>query len=534
MRRLWTGLSFLLILAFALAACAPPSADVLQPPAAAPAAPAAQSAPAVQPAADAEVVLRIITPQNTNLEPQLHASGAQRVLTTNIYENLVALSPDGMDILPQLAVSWERIDDLTYEFKLREGVTFHSGDPFTAEAVKYSFERYLNPDNQPPQLSQFTFQVPEIVDDYTVRIRSLEKPDPLFLKKMAGTPATIVNPRFAEEQGLPGMQQNADGTGPYRLVSWALDGEIVLEATDTYWGDKPQITRVIQTAVAEPATRVAALLAGEAHLITAVPPTEAEAIARASGVRLAEVIGNRVSFYPLITNKAPTDSKELRQALNYASNIDAIIDFVLSGRGYRVAAMSLPHYFGFNPDLAPYPYDPDKAAELMAAAGYAGEAIEMTQLVGRIPYDKEVGEALAGELEKAGFNIELKFVDVGAAGQALWENPDLKGFHHITWGTATLDGDYAICEYWHSESFFATRSHHYNNPEFDALCRDARTELDVDKRRQMYWEAEAMIHDDAVAIWGYAVQLLFGATDNLEWAPRPDELVLYKDMRLNQ
>ncbi len=130
----------------ALAACAVPVTP-------APAAPAAAPQPVSAPAK----TLRIVTPENRPLEPQLHASGAQRVLTTNIYENLVTISLDGKSILPQLAESWQRIDDLTWEFKLRQGVKFHSGDPFTAEAVRYSIARYMNPDNQPPQLAQYSF-----------------------------------------------------------------------------------------------------------------------------------------------------------------------------------------------------------------------------------------------------------------------------------------------------------------------------------------------------------------------------------------
>jgi peptide/nickel transport system substrate-binding protein len=504
----------------ALAACAVPVTP-------APAAPAAAPQPVSAPAK----TLRIVTPENRPLEPQLHASGAQRVLTTNIYENLVTISLDGKSILPQLAESWQRIDDLTWEFKLRQGVKFHSGDPFTAEAVRYSIERYMNPDNQPPQLAQYSFPSVEVVDDHTVRISS-EKPDPIFLKRIAGIGTTIVNPRFAEEKGLEGMQKEADGTGPYRVTAWSLDGEIVLEAFEDYWGGAPEIKKVVQTAVVEPGTRVAALLAGEADLITAVPPTEAQAIERGANTKLATVMANRVSFYPFVTNKPPTDNKFLRQACNYASNFDSIIANVLGGRGYRTACMSLPHYFGYNPDLKPYPYDPDKAKQLLEQAGYDGTPIDMLQLVGRIPYDKEVGEALAGELEKVGLKINIKFVDIGGASQALWENPDLKGFHHITWGAGTMDGDYAIGEYWRSDSFFAQKGHHYTNPEFDSIIAEAKYELDPDKREKLYWRAEQIIYDDAVAIWGYAVQLIFGMSKQLQWEPRVDELVLYKEMKL--
>jgi peptide/nickel transport system substrate-binding protein len=490
---------------------------------------------AEEPAEAEEITIHVVHAENRELEPQLHASGHQRVLTTNIYENLVALSPDGTEILPQLATAWERVDDMTYEFTLRKGVTFHSGDPFNAEAVKYTFDRYQKPENEAPQLSQYPFASPEIVDDYTVRISSLEHPDPTFLKRIAGIGCTIVNPRFAEEQGLEGMVKASDGTGPYKCTKWELDGEIVLEAFDDYWGGRPPIDRVVQTAVVEPGTRVAALLAGEADFIFNPPPTEAKAIENSDEAKLAEVIGNRVSFYPFITNKEPTDSKLFRQACNYASNFQVIIDTVLEGRGYRVACMSLPHYFGYNPNLEPYPYDPDKAKELLAEAGYAdGVEVEMLQLVGRLPYDKEVGEALAGELTKVGINVNLNFVDIGGAGAALWENPDLKGFHHISWGTGTMDGDYAIGNYWLSDSFFAENSHHYNNPAFDKLIAEARYELDQDKREKMYWEAEQMLYDDAVAIWGYAIQLIYGMSNRLQWEPRRDELVLYKDMTVSR
>ena len=511
-----------------VSACAPVAAPTKAPEAKPTAAPQ-EAPPTAEP-----VVIHVVAAENREVEPQLHASGNQRVLTTNMYENLVSLSPDGTEIYAQLAVSWERVDDMTWEFHLRKGVTFHSGDPFNAQAVKYSFDRYHNPDNEAPQLSQFLFTSPEVIDDYTVRISSSEEPDPVFLKRIAGTGCTIVNPRFAEEKGLEGMVKEADGTGPYRLTKWELDGKIVLEAYEDYWGGKPPIDKVIQTAVVEPGTRVAALLAGEADIIFMPPPAESRAIENSPHAKLATVIGNRVSFYPFITDKSPTDNKLFRQACNYASNFDTIIETVLEGRGYRLAAMSLPHYFGYNPNLKPYPYDIDKAKELLAEAGYDGEEMEMLQLVGRLPYDKEVGEALAGELAKAGVNVKLSFIDIGGAGPVLWENPDLKGCHHISWGTGTMDGDYAIGDYWLSGSFFGTRSHHYNNPEFDQLIADAKYELDESKREQMYWDAEKMLYDDAVAIWGYAIQLMFGLSKRMNWEPRRDELVLYKEMTVSE
>lgn len=516
----------------ALGACMPvqtPAPGAAPPPAQ----PATAQAPAptAPPPPKAQAPLVVIAPQNTGLEPQLHGSGAQRVLTTNIYENLVKLAPDGKTILPSLAESWKRVDNLTYEFSLRKGVKFHSGDPFDAEAVKYSFERYAKPENKAPQLSQYAFKTPVIVDAYTVRI-STEKPDPLFLKRMAGIGTTIVNPRFAEAKGLEGMNKEADGTGPYRCTAWKADGEIVLEAFNEHWRGKPKVQKVIQRAVVEPATRVAALLAGEADLIFAVPPAQADAIVR-GGKKLGEVEVDRVSFYPFVMNAAPANNKLFRQACNYASNFDSIIKNVLNGRGYRRAAMLQPTHFGYNPDLKPYPYDPEKAKQLLAEAGYPnGVDVDMLQLVGRIPYDKEVGEALAGELGKVGIRCKLKLVDIAGANAALWENPNLSGFHHITWGNSWKDGDYGLAGYWRSDTFFATKGHHYNNPEFDRITDEAKYELDEAKRLKLFQQAERILYDDAVAIWGYSVQSIFGLSERLTWTPRTDELVLYEEMTL--
>ena len=480
------------------------------------------------------VVIRVLMADQPQLEPQLHAGGNQANLCENIYETLVAFSVDGTEIVPELAVSWERVNDYTFKFNLREGVTFHSGDPFTAEAVKYSMERY-NEANEAPQLSQYPWGTTTIESDYVVTVEHKEqKSDPIFLKRFAGIGGHIVNPRFAEEVGLEGMRTSADGTGPYKVEAYDRDGEIVLAANEKHWNGKPAIDKVIQTAVVEPATRVASLLAGEVDFADAIPPEQVPVIESSKLCRIESTPTNRVVFYPFIVNKPIAENKLVRQACNYASNFEAIIEFVLAGRGDRVNALMLPQYFGYNPNLKPYPDDVEKAKALLTEAGFPnGVKLNMVQLVGRLPNDKEVGEALVGELKRAGIDITINLVEIGAAGPVLWENPNPEhDLYSISWGNGFMDGGYGM-DYFVSTSFFSTKSTQYNNPEFDKLMEDAAFELDEEKRRKLYEQADALLYEDCPAIWAYAVHRIYGVSKRLNMVPRPTERVNFFEMSVN-
>ena len=493
-----------------------------------------EDAPTAEPVIVEPVVIRVLMADQPLLEPQLHAGGNQANLCENIYETLVALSEDGTEIIPELAIAWERINDYTYEFTLRDGVTFHSGDAFDAAVVKYGMERYTE-ENEAPQLSQYPWGTTTVIDDLTVSVEHKEQAtDPVFLKRFAGIGGHIVNPRYDQEVGLIGMTKTADGTGPYSVESYDIDGEIVLVANENHWNGKPSIDKVIQTAVVEPATRVAALLAGEVDFVDSIPPEQVPAIQNAAIAKVESTPTNRVVYYPFIMNKPIFESKSVRQAFNYAANFESIIEFVLSGLGDRVNALMLPQYFGYNSTLTPYADDVDKAKELLAEAGYPdGITVNMVQLAGRLPNDKEVGEAMVGELARAGINVELNLVDIGAAGPVLWENPEPEhDLYSISWGNGMMDGAYGM-DYFHGESWFGEVSTHYSNAEFDKAMDDAEFELDVEKRRSLYQKADAVLYDDCPAVWGYAVHRIYGTSKRLNMTPRPTERVSFFEMSVN-
>ncbi|HEY8394705.1 MAG TPA: ABC transporter substrate-binding protein, partial [Thermaerobacter sp.] len=313
-----------------------------------------------------------------SLDPAAYRDRDTETVIRNIYDGLVTRTPDGQ-VVPEIAESWEQPDPTTYVFKLRRGVKFHNGEDLTADDVVFTFERILAEDGLDGQPSPRKglvepLQRVEKVDDYTVRMK-LAQPSQAFLQLLVHT--QIVPKDYVEKVGSAGLAEKPVGAGPFRFVSGTLDGEIVLERFDDYYGGSPQLPpvgpaklkRVVFRMMPEPVTRIAALKAGEVHIIQEVPPDQVEQLQGDPNVQVKVTQGTRLYMIEL-NNKKLADPR-VRQALNYAIDWDAILKELYRGHAHRVATALLPSGFGYNPELKPYPYDPDKARELLRQAGYA-------------------------------------------------------------------------------------------------------------------------------------------------------------------
>jgi peptide/nickel transport system substrate-binding protein len=466
------------------------------------------------------------------LDPHKNENMVHESVLRNMYECLVTFSQDLKSSEPQLATEWKRLNDLTVQFKLRQNVKFHNGEDFDADAVKFSLNRMLDPKTQAPLLSMYnTIDRVDVLDKYTVNITT-KKADPVLLRRLSGICTIIVPPKYFSTAKPEELATRPIGTGPYKFVSWQKDADLVMEANPNYWGGAPSIKKVIVKGIPETGTRVAALLAGDVDIIPAVPPDDIDRINRSGKARIVTIPGNRVVFYFMDAGKKPTDNKLVRQAVNYGANIDAIIKTVLGGRGYRRATLINPWHVGYDPEIKPFPYDPEKAKALLREAGYPnGVEMNLHQVQGRVPKDKEVGEAIAGELGKVGIKVNLRLMDWGTSFTQASAGK-LDGLKFGSWGNIMQDADLSFYGQYHSSTIYSKFFRSYQNPKLDSLMEEARSVLDVGKRTSLYSQVQKILMDDCPDLYCYAIEDVYGINNRIEWQPRTDEYVFYKTMSL--
>ncbi len=400
--------------------------------------------PPGQPSGDkpAELVMAWGITQFTThgIDPQLHVGTVAENQLRHIYEPLVKFERDLVTISPCLATEWERLDDLTMQFKLREGVSFHNGEPFNADAVAYSVMRPLS--DETPGDSRSTYAIieeVEVVDEYTVNVKT-SAPDPALLARMTGFHMTMVAPEWAS-QGPDVVAREAVGTGPYKFVSWSPNEDLVLEANEEYWGDVPSIKNVRLTTIVEQATRVAALRSGEVHVAKDMPPEEVDGINQSGRATAPRSVSNRVPFYFFTVEVEPFDNPLVRQAVNLSANVEGVIEAVLLGNGNRVSTIMAPWVYGFDPTLEPYPDDPERAKELLAEAGYPdGIDIQIWHIQGRYPKDREVAEAMAQQMGRANIRCEPMLVEAAVLTEMQMAK-QTPGLVFASWGNWFFDAD---------------------------------------------------------------------------------------------
>src|SRR5882724_3346515 len=281
------------------------------------------------------------------------------ILGYNVFDHLAARDLKTGKVGPSLAVSWKNLDDTTWEVKLRKGVKFHDGSPFTARDVKATFDRVLNPENKlTARGNHAKIKSVEVVDDLTARFKT-DGPYPLFVERL--TAQVMESEKVIKEKGHEWMQDNPVGTGPYKLVRWQKKQEHLLARNEDYWGPKPAYKYVRVRIIPEQATQIAELISGGVDIIKAVPPDQMDVINKSGAARTTTSPILRTAMLQLDqagrTGKNPFQDKRVRQAANMAPDMDGIIKHVLNGLGDRVATTVNPMAFGFDPTLKPYKQD---------------------------------------------------------------------------------------------------------------------------------------------------------------------------------
>jgi len=417
--------------------------------------------------------------------------------------------------VPSLATAWERLSDTELELTLREGVTFHNGDPFSADDVVYTFERMLNADPesdlQEAKTYFSTFTSVEKVDDYTVVIATAA-PDPLLIKRLASWASWIVPQAYIESVGDEEFMQTGMGTGPYMVASFEPDNELVFERYEDHWGDKPPAKTITFRVIPEVAARVTALINDEVQIITNIPPDQVSALEGQSNVGVREIPLANAHVLSYNTNHPALADKQLRQALNLGIDRQLIIDTIWSGKAVPKRGHQFAEYGPlYNPDRPLTPYDPEQAKALLAESGYDGGEIEYQLQAGYYTNGEQVAEAIVGMWQEIGVNAVARINEESTTGEErqvhTWSNSsrlaDPDGSIWVLWGT----GSSIQNNYWTPPA------------EFNELGEEARATLDEELRYENYQKLLDIWEDEAPGTVLYDPHEFYGVSNAVNWSP---------------
>ena len=359
------------------------------------------------------LTIGIPTDVNT-LDPTMSPEVNSLNVAFSTMEPLLRLDAQG-NLKPLLAESWEVVDNTTYVFRLRKNVKFHNGEPLTGRAVEYSWKR-----SQEKHRANKTSFAPvariDHLDDLTIRIVT-DKPDPIFLKKMATVSAAIFPPKATAEGGDEAASLKPIGTGPFILSSWVKGEHVTFKANPNYYlPDVPKVETLVWRVIPEAAARVAALQTGQVDIALRIPPHQAPALERDPNLRVSSALSTRtyyIAFNNMTTGKGtPIVDPRVRQAMNHGVDLQAIIRSVYNGQAQRVNSLIGNVQFGYDPTLPPMAYDPAKAKQLLAEAGVPnGFKVGLACPSGAYANDKEACQAIAGSLGKLGIEVDLQIME---------------------------------------------------------------------------------------------------------------------------
>ena len=505
--------AFASVAALLVAACGGPAAPAPAKPTetAKPAAPA----PAASSAATM-VIAQGLLPKA--LDPAFDTSLFAGTTYHALFETLV-LADDKGEIVPALATSWKNVDATTWEFKLRTGVRFHNGEPFDAAAAKYTIERILDP---------------EVKSAWATRLNLISgveatAPDTLVIKTRQPfvalpanlTVAYMLPPQYAAQQGVAGFGKAPVGTGPFKLVEWVVDSHLTVERNAEYWKGAPSINRITFRNVPEESGRLAALESGEAQLAFPISPDQAPRLQGRSELKLEEIaLGQALTVALRSIGTGPLEKKEVRQALNYAIDKERLHKALLQGHGRLLdGQLAGPDTFGYNPNLKAYPYDVNKAKELLAQAGHPdGFEVKFDGSVGRYAMDQQVGEAIATQLGQIGVRTRYNVLESGQYISGFLDG-SIGPMYLFGWNLApamSVDQPYPYHTSNAPQKLFA-------NPEFDHLMVEQSAEFDVDKRRQILQKLGDLYREEAPAIFLWQSPMIYGLSSKVgSFGAHPD------------
>ena len=456
-----------------------------------------------------------------------NSSGAAFGFYYQIWDALVRRD-DNHNFVPGLATSWKTLDSNTWEFTLRTGVTFHNGEPFDANAVKFTADRILSGKYNSSQAATLAPVIGvDVVDAATVRFRT-KNPLPTMLFVLFQV--FIIAPKYTTDQPDKALTSPI-GTGPFKFVGWTAGDRMTLKANDSYWGGRPNIDYLIMRIIPDASARLAALEAGDIHIDDNVPLDSVDAVAKLPNLRIAGANTDAALIIEFNTIEGgPLANPQVRQALNYAVDKETISKSLLVGKlrplqGQLITAGAL----GFNPDVKEFPYDPTKAKQLLTQAGYAnGFDMTLSGPAGHYPSDKEIMLAVAAQLAQVGVRANVVPLDTGVWLTTMGASK-FHGAFLVSWANFG-DAGYAALRL----SDFSSLGVYYHDPTYDQLTTAGTQTLDPKQRQTTYNQLAQYMHDQALALFLFQGAVYFGISSKVTgFTARFDEMPFFYNTSLS-
>ena len=500
---------------------------------------------AISPAIAGELVIGTKL-EPSSIDPHYHNLGPNNAVARHFFDRLVH-TDQKQRLGPGLAVSWRPLNDTTWEFKLRRGVKFHDGTPFTADDVLFTFERTPNVEASPSSFALYTKgKTLKKIDDYTIHIIT-EKPYPLMPNDVSTI--NIISKKHGEgaKTGDYNSGKAAIGTGPYKFSEWVPGDRLVLEKNPGYWGDKAQFDRVVYKPIKSDPARVAALLAGDVDMIDVVPTPDIPRLKKSPNIVLSQGVSNRVIYLhldqyrddsPFITGtsgKNPLMDRRVRKAISKAINRPAIVEKVMEGVAIPAGQLLPEGFFGVSAKLEPEKHDREAAKKLLADAGYPkGFGLTLHGPNDRYINDAKICQAIGQMLTRVGIDTKVetmpKSVYFRKASRGGPGKSPAFSFILVGWGAGTGEASSPLKSLLHTydkaRGFGASNRGRYSNPEVDKLVEQALATVDDAKREKLLQQAtEVAIEDLGIIPLHYQVNT-WATRKGLAYTPRTDEYTL--------
>jgi peptide/nickel transport system substrate-binding protein len=427
------------------------------------------------------------------LDPQVTFNGFSFAVTNQIYETLVRVNTAG-EIVPGLAAEWSYPEEGVLRFTLREGVTFHDGTPLTAEVVQASFARLLDPATTAPgRFVVSAIDEVRVVDELTVEIVT-EPPFAPLLSHLSHPVSAIVPAQHADTLG-----RSPVGTGPFTFVEWIDGTQVSLAANPDYWGGAPEIETVTYRIIPEVSTQIIELRAGGVDIIFNVPPDNFRTLAAVDGIEAESFLGWGSVHLGFNLNSPKLEDVRVRQAIAHAIDKEGIVEDLLQGQA-QPAVAPIPPTVRFAADLAePYPYNPERARELLDEAGVSNLTLRLD--IYQNPDLENVAQAMQFLLSEVGINLDIRVHEYAAYVEAA--QADTAEVYATAWGTVTLDADYTLYAFFHSSEIPQNNLSRYRNADVDALLEEGRNNPADEARAEAYLEVQEQALNDVPMVTLY-------------------------------
>ncbi|GAA4783878.1 ABC transporter substrate-binding protein [Microbacterium gilvum] len=451
----------------------------------------------------------------TSMDPV--RSGALVVLSVffHTFDQLVKITADG-EMEPKLAEEWTPNDDLTqWDFALREGVTASNGEEITADDVVFSYQAILDDPTSENFAYLSSIDSVEAVDEHTVRFH-LKQPFSAFPRNTSLI--SIVPADTYQEMGADAFAQDPVGSGPYVFENVQKGVAYDLVRNEDYWGDAPEIESISLQPVSSDESRVNGVLSGSLD-VAQVGPTQVSSVESSGSAQVFSALSNGVVFLGVNSTSGVLADVRVREAIAAAIDQEAITESLLGGLAEPATAMLAPAVEGYSDEVAGTAYDPERAEELLAEAGYAGETITFDYATdGRIPLSAEVAQTIQGYLSDVGISVDMVGADQESHTLKV-RNKEFTGIYLNTWAPSTVDGDLPLTDFYE-----ASGNNNYAQDPVTAELAAAQRGVTGEEREAVFAELLDYSNTQGYFVPLYVPANNFAADPALDWAPRADGL----------